>query len=145
MINKFNLEGFYTQSADPRKCRSYFFGKIEISDDGYFEGEVSNTDLIEIDNKIERILTGHIKTEKNLEKLFFIKLREKYDFANSIYILNKPSNGSFEGEYVGFWGSFSFVEKNLPKKNFLCIPYADLIKFPPTDYTKINIYKKQGY
>lgn len=143
MINKFNLEGFYTQSVDPRKCSNSLIGKIEIADDGYFECAVVDTALIEIQNTIERVLAGHIRTEGDLDKLFFLKLGGKYDFANSIYDLNKPANGSLEGKYIGTWGPSSFIKsRGFSKKHFLFIPQVDDNRFPFTNYTEINLYKK---
>ncbi len=136
MITKFNLEGFYNYVNAPNG-RGNLTGELEVAEDGSFEGAIY--DYASMAPK--QTLRGHIQKEDGLDHLLFLKFPPRANLANLAYSLNKESDGSFEGKYLGQWGALHFkVEFN--RDYGLFIAQIDIGMCGIGDSAEINLYKK---
>ena len=99
-MEKYILEGFYLYHGAPNG-KGRLSGEIEISDKGTFEGEVED-----YESRVpQQFIKGHVKQERELTKLLFLKFPPATNLANLAYSLQKDNGAHWNGKYKGRWGS----------------------------------------
>ena len=143
MATKFNLDGFYNYVNAP-DGRGNLTGEIDVAEDGFFEGVIYD----HASTASRQPLRGHLKKENGLDNLLFLKFPPRTNLANLAYVLNKESNGSFEGKYSGQWGALPFkVEFDGDYGLFVAkvemrMYGIDMSVCRIRDSAEINLYKK---
>lgn len=100
MKQKFKLEGFYLYANAPNG-RGDLTGEVELAEDGTFESEI----LDHASRFPRQFIRGHLKQERDLARLSFLKSPPCLALANLAYRLSKKYDGSFEGKYAGQWAA----------------------------------------
>lgn len=103
-MEKYGLEGFYLYSEVPNG-KGRLTGEIELSKAGSFEAEI----LDHASQFPRQIIKGHIKREKELMRMVFLKFPPSNgNLANLSYSLQKEGNKHFDGQYAGYWEALPF-------------------------------------
>lgn len=98
-MDTYLLKGHYQETEGFKGSNGRLIGKIEIEQDGTFEGEVFD---LKYETSQNCIIQGFIFNDNNLEKLLFLKFPCITTLSNIVYALTKPSTYAVEGIYEGY-------------------------------------------
>jgi hypothetical protein len=135
-MKKLKLEGFYNYVNAP-SGKGVLTGELDLTEDNSFRGKIRD----HASRAPIQIIQGHLYSENNLDRLIFLKFPPKTNLANLIYYLEKKSEDSFEGKYMGRWAALPYkIEYNA---NYdLITAMVDVGLSGIGDSAEINLFKK---
>jgi|APSaa5957512622_1039677.scaffolds.fasta_scaffold00262_16 hypothetical protein len=136
MVARFKLEGFYDYVSAPNG-RGDLTGEIEVVDNGAFEGAIYDHGSM----APNQFVRGYLQNEGDLNKMIFLKFPSNINLANLAYSLDKESNNSIEGKYLGRWGALPF-NTEFNEDAGLFIAKIDMSACGIGDSAEINLSKK---